>query len=169
MNSLQWINKNTQGSKCVVEFGAAYCEKLRHCHSSVDTRIGLEIWEDYLEKSTYDDCIKICCDFTEFEDHLSDDDMDTALFYDTLEHLRRKEAFCLIKAIQDKFNKILLMIPIGHHPQEVNENPWQDHLSEWNEADVKELGFQEIVLIPNYHNIPGKDHGCVFAIWRKGA
>ena len=61
-----WINSNTVNSKTVIELGSMFFEKLSHVSSTVETKVGIEIWEPYLKsevdhfgKPVFKDCIKI--------------------------------------------------------------------------------------------------------------
>lgn len=170
----EWIYNETKGSKSVVEFGAMFCERMGQVHETVVNRIAMEIHEPYLAKATYAGCSKVCCDMRRFEDYIPDYYMDYALFVDSLEHLSKEDAVDLITRVKGKFNKILLMIPEGNHPQtkdvfEMGADEHQTHRSSWSVDDVKALGFTDIIVDPLFHSGEGggKDSGCIFATWTK--
>ena len=167
-----WIRENTQNSAVVVDFGSMFFDKLGHV-SSLVRKIGIEIWKEYIDRASFHDCQKILGDFTHFEELINHSDMDCAMFIDSLEHLDKPTAMNLITRVQSQFNKILLMIPEGHHSQttdyfNLGADKYQTHRSTWYEEDIRALGFQEIIVDPVFHSgDPSKDAGCIFAIWRK--
>tara|TARA_R110000787_G_scaffold102000_4_gene207770 strand:- start:1388 stop:1924 length:537 start_codon:yes stop_codon:yes gene_type:complete len=166
-----WIRWATTESQTVVEFGSMFFERLEHVNGN---RIGIEIYKPYIDAARFHECTKIQGDFRYFESLVSEDDMDCAMFVDSLEHITREEAFSLMSRVMDKFNKVIIMIPEGNHPMEQDEtgyggHEWQTHRSTWNAQDLVELGFEEkeITLDPGFHNHPERDTGCLFAVWSK--
>ena len=162
----------------MVEFGAGFFDKLCCVHPDVEKRLGIEIWQPYIDKaaSCAKGVIKIKGDIRNFEALIDEEDMDCAMLVDVLEHLEMSEAIDLVHRIKDKFNKIILMIPEGNHPQaedahKMGADEYQTHRSTWYKKDLIDLGFQEVVVIEEYHklwNIPlGKDIGCLFAEWKR--
>lgn len=166
-----WIKENTKECKSVVEFGSMFFDKLSH--ASCPKKIGIEIWEPYILNSKYNDCIKIQGDFTKFEEFIDKEDMDCAMFIDSLEHLDRETAFSLMKKVMNNFNKVLLMIPEGTYHLErdvtgLGADFFQTHRSTWYENDIKQLGFSNIIVDKYFHEGAGYENtGCIFAIWNK--
>lgn len=175
MNLGKWINENTKDSKCVVELGSMFFEQLSKVHHSVLKKIGIEIWPPYIQRARYYDCIKIHGDIREFEALVDKDDMDCCLMVDVLEHFDKETAIDLVKRIKENFNKFLLFIPEGVHPQtkdffKLGADKYQTHRSTWRANEIaEELGIKEenMFYAPRYHNEPGKASGAVFAIWEK--
>jgi hypothetical protein len=171
MNLHQWISENTKDSQCVVEFGSMFFDKLSHVSSK--KKIGIEIWLPYITASRYHNCEKIHGDFTKFESLIKKEDMECAMFIDTLEHITREEAFDLMARVMKSFNKIILMIPEGEYPLEkdvtgMGADYYQTHKSIWNVEDVKQLGFKNIIVDPYFHAGSGYPNtGCIFAVWNK--
>lgn len=163
-----WIKANTQGSWAVVEFGAMFGDILIHAASH--KKIGIEIHQPYIDKAKLP---LIRGDFREFEKLIAPEDMDCALFVDSLEHIEKEEAFDLIKRVQARFVKIILAIPEGEHPQDkdiydMGADEYQTHRSVWHVEDIQKMGFQHIDFRPEYHEpSPGKSRGAIFAIWWK--
>lgn len=167
MSLAEWIGINTADCNVVVEFGAMFGDALQHARSK--KRIGIEIHGPYIARAKLP---LIHGDFKDFESLIPESDMECAMFIDSLEHLEMEEAFDLIGRVQKKFSKILLHLPEGNHPQSVDvfnlgADVHQTHKSTWHVPDVERMGFQEIKYFPNYHSLPGKDPGAIFAIWRK--
>ena len=161
-----WLCTNTEDCKTVVEFGAGYFDKLAEVHTNVKKKIGIEICKEYITEAKYTDCEIIHGDYRDYRSLIETKDMDCALFVDALEHIKMDDALLLIDYMQKDFNKILLMMPEGCHPQ-VGGTSHQAHLSTWYFEDVLKLRFQYISLQPNFHKQKGKDGGCFFAIWRR--
>ena len=174
VNLCGWINGNTAGSSAVVELGAGFFNQLNCVHSSVNKKIGIEIWDSYISSARCQDCIKIKGDLTDFESLIPKEDMDCAMIIDVLEHFPRSEALTLVKKIKNNFNKFLLMVPEGNHPQEKDTtghgaHEYQKHRSTWTKLDLEAIGFNEIHLDKDFHEQydESKDDGCLFATWKK--
>jgi hypothetical protein len=174
MNLGDWIFENTKGCNTVVEFGAMFGERLLSIHPSVKNIFGLEIHQPYIDKFIADKKYAICCDMSRYHNYVPTQYFDCAMFIDSLEHLFKDKAIHLINEVKKDFNKILLMIPEGNHPQskdvfEMGADEYQTHRSTWYVSDIIDLGFQSIILDSQFHgnNGEGKDEGCVFAVWNK--
>ena len=168
---LQWLWDNTAGCTAVVEFGAGFFQQLSRVHSDVKYRVGLEIYKPYHVNAKFTKCLMILADMCDFDLHLKSKHYDCAMFIDSLEHLAMEDAEFLISRVKAKFNKILLMIPEGEHPQTKDVtghggHQEQTHRSTWRVADVEALGFQEVYLDPKFHRGVA---GCIFAVWKKDA
>ena len=168
-----WISSNTNGCKSVVELGAGFFDKLTYVHPSVKTKIGIEIWQPYIDNAKYHDCIKVQGDIRYFDqlDIIKDTELDCVMMIDVLEHFDKITADGMLSIMKDHFNKILLMVPEGNHPQEEDvtgygAHKYQMHRSTWSEADFNR--FHEVIIDPEFHaGIAGKDSGAIFAIWKK--
>jgi hypothetical protein len=170
MNLEKWINYHTRDVSVVVEFGAGFFDKLSHVHSNCRNRIGIEAHEKYLEHAKFKVCRMILGDMRHYREFITRDAMICAMFIDSLEHLDEFEAVDLIRQCQEDFHKILLMVPEGKHPQTKDTTGYgahdlQSHRSTWYKKDLIMLHFDTFVD-PNFHTDPGKDHGCLFGVWR---
>lgn len=179
-----WISEKTNGSNTVVELGAMFFEKLKHVHPSVNNKIGIEIWETYINSEVdhfgvpvIKDCIKIHGSVLDYKELLKGYEMDTAMIIDVLEHFDKDTAFKWIENLKSDFNKIILMVPAGHFPQDIDHSgfeahEYQKHRSSWYQKDIESLGFGEVILDPNFHANPEliankMDTGCWFCVWTK--
>lgn len=184
LNLQNWIQQNTNGSVSVVELGAMFFEKLKHVSPTVKTKIGIEIWEPYINSEVdhfgvpvFKDCIKIHGSVLDYKNLLSDYELDTAMIIDVLEHFEKDVAFKWIKELKNDFKKIILMVPAGYYPQEIDHSgfkadEYQKHRSSWYEEDIIKLGFTEVVLDEYFHANPEllankMDTGCWFCVWQK--
>lgn len=184
VNLNQWINEKTTNSKTVIELGSMFFEKLSHVSSTVETRVGIEIWEPYIKsdvdhfgKPVFKDCIRIHGDILKYRELVKDYNFDTAMIVDVLEHFDKDVAFKLISDLKEDFNKIILMVPAGEFPQEVDHSgfeahEYQKHRSSWREEDIEKLEFTEVILDGYFHWNPelaanNMDTGCWFCVWTK--
>jgi hypothetical protein len=180
----QWINQKTKDSNSVVELGAMFFEKLKHVSSTIKIKIGIEIWEPYIKSDVdhfgvpvFEDCIKIHGSILDYKTLLSGYELDTAMIIDVLEHFDKDIAFDLINNLKQDFNKIILMVPAGYYPQDIDHSgfhadEYQKHRSSWYEEDIRKLGFGEVVLDELFHyneELATKkmDTGCWFCVWVK--
>lgn len=167
----EWIFLNTEGSTCVVEFGAGMFEKLHWVHPSVPKTVGIEVYEPYFNlRNVPANCTAILGNMQDFGRLVKPEDMDTALFVDSLEHLSDEDAYQLISKVKWQFRKILVFVPEGNHPQttdafKMGGDTWQTHRSTWHREDLIDMGFQKVVVDPVYHNEPNKDRGAIFGVW----
>lgn len=184
VNLQQWIREKTNGSITVVELGAMFFEKLKHVSPTVQTKIGIEIWEPYI-KSDVDhfgvpvlqDCIKIHGSVLDYKELLKNYEKDTAMIIDVLEHFDKDVAFKFFNNLKKDFKKIILMVPAGEFPQTEDHSgfeahDYQTHRSSWYEEDIIKLGFDEIILDDMFHANPelidnNMDTGCWFCVWTK--
>ena len=181
VNLQQWIREKTNGSITVVELGAMFFEKLKHVSPTVQTKIGIEIWEPYI-KSDVDhfgvpvlqDCIKIHGSVLDYKELLKNYEKDTAMIIDVLEHFDKDVAFKFFNDLKKDFKKIILMVPAGEFPQTEDHSgfeahDYQTHRSSWYEEDIIKLGFDEIILDDMFHANPelianNMDTGCWFCV-----
>jgi hypothetical protein len=167
----QWINEKTNGSNVVLELGAGFFDRLQHVNGGVTKRIGIEIWQPYIDNAKFNGCIKIKGDVFDYDKLVDRSDFDTVMIIDVLEHFNKDDAFKLLDRLKSDFNKILLMIPEGSHPQETDvtgfgAHEYQKHRSTWSRYEFESL-FDEVLVDENFHEQEGKDSGCIFATWIK--
>lgn len=179
-----WIRTQTSGSDTVVELGAMFFEKLKHVSPDVKTKIGIEIWEPYIISEVdhfgvpvIKDCIKIHGSVLDYKILLNGHNLDTAMIIDVLEHFDKDVAIEWIKKLKTDFKKIILMVPAGSFPQEIDHSgfgahEFQKHRSSWYKEDIEKLEFTEVILDDIFHANPelianNMDTGCWFCVWEK--
>ena len=161
-----WMTQQTKGHKCVVEMGSMLFTRLAQVDPGVSRRIGIEIWEPYIENAKFHDCEKIHGDMREFDTLLPEDARDCVMFIDTLEHLVKDEALDVLERCKARFQKILIFAPEGKCVQEEDVTGYgaheaQTHRSSWTKAELEHLDF-EVIEDPDYHGALG---GALFATW----
>jgi len=72
---------------------------------------------------------------------------DVVLLMDVLEHLERPEGPALLNyAIGHARHSVFLSTPISRYPQgALRGNPYQQHISLWTDAELRDLGFRELL------------------------
>ncbi len=170
-----WIERNSEGCDCFVDFGAGEFRRLNAVKCPV--RVGIEIYEPYIKRSRGNEgTIHILGDMREFEKLLKPEYMDCAMMYDTLEHLTKDDGFDLLRRMQKHFKKIMVKVPEGDFPQggesekygDDDDNEWQEHKSQWYAEDLDELGF-DVTFDKDYFSDPppGAGKGCLFGVWKR--
>jgi len=172
-----WITNNTIESKSVVELGAGFFDKLSYVHTNVRTKIGIEIFKPYIDNAKYDDCIKINGNIIDYKNLLVNQELNTVMIIDVLEHFNKDVAYKLINDLKKDFNKILLMMPIGVFPQNMDaidfgNDEYQTHRSYWYTYDIDNLKFNDNIVDPEFHATPirkinNMDTACYFGVWKK--
>ena len=169
-----WIRSNTEGCQCVVELGSMFFQKLACVHPDVPKKIGIEIWQPYIERAKYHDCVQIHGDLRKFEDLVDCADMDCCMMIDVLEHFDKATALELVERIKQSFNKFLLFIPEGLHPQtkdafKLGADKYQTHRSTWLADEIAEeldMSPANITFDPNQHRNK-RSKGALFVVWER--
>ena len=172
-----WIRENTETSKGVLELGAGFFRRLRDVHPNVKTKVGIEIYEEYIKNAEYNDCVKIKGDALKYNDYIDDYELDTVLIVDVLEHFDKEVGFEWIENLKKDFKKIMLMLPVGLFEQEIDVtgfggHEYQKHRSYWYKSDIEKLNFNENIIDEKFHAtkerlVNNLDTGCYFDIWEK--
>lgn len=144
----KWITHHTIGAHSVLEFGAGVFGVIKNIHASVPWRGGIEVFEPYIQDSQAPEgTVHLCGDMRNWRNLVPDSFVpDVAMFIDSLEHITMDEAKALIEDVKQDFNKILLFIPVGDHPQTKDawgygNDHYQTHRATWTPADVESMGF----------------------------
>lgn len=172
-----WIAEKTADSKSVVELGAGFFDKLSYVHPNVKTKIGIEIFKPYIDNAKYNDCVKIVGNLLDYKNLLVNQELDTVMMIDVLEHFTKDVSYKLINDLKKDFNKILLMMPIGVFPQnmdatDLGNDEYQTHRSNWYTYDIDNLKFNDNIVDPEFHATPNRtmynlDTSCYFGVWKK--
>lgn len=184
------LNQHTAGCKILVELGAGIFRLFRHYHDDLDTKIGIEMCQTYIDNRDDKNAIAIQGDVRNFDELLENygfsphtDEIDVITIIDVLEHLDKDEALDLLKRAQGWSKRILAFTPLGFDEQHgVDEYTFarphlkgkftkeqrelavelQRHKSGWQASDFEALGFQEIWVDKHYHK---HNEGAIWARW----
>lgn len=181
------LTVNTKGCKTLVELGAGIFRLFRHYHSDVETAIGIELIQTYIDNRLDKKAIAIQGSVFDFEKLLNDagylNNIDVITIIDVLEHLEKSDAIELLKRAQQCASRILAFTPLGFDKQTGHDEygfaqpglkqkfsseqraaaiEAQRHKSGWEASDFEALGFQEIWTDAHYHK---KNEGAIWARW----
>jgi ubiquinone/menaquinone biosynthesis C-methylase UbiE len=99
---------------------------------------------------------------------------DVILGIDFLEHLSRDAAEELVEDFRACGRKVVLLVPEGNHPQEVDHyhmggDHWQTHRSTWQAEDLEVLGFtvERWLDFHRWAKDRGADPGALWATWSR--
>lgn len=99
---------------------------------------------------------------------------DVILGVDFLERLSRESAQFFVDNTQALGRKVILFVPEGNHPQEVDHyglggDHWQTHRSQWYAADLEDLGFtvERWLDFHRWAKDRGCDPGALWAVWER--
>ena len=82
-------------------------------------------------------------------DHFDRKGVDVVLASQVIEHLEKEDGLKLIDIMKELASKLVIVAtPRGYMPVSAENNPnkYEKHLSGWNEADFRRLGFETQVL-----------------------
>jgi len=139
-----WINylkREIQPTDTVLDLGCGYNSPIQYCTTSF--RTGVELFPPYLEesrkKAIHTKYINADVSKIEFDPK----SFDVVLASEILEHITKEDGYKLInKMAKWAKKKIILTTPNGYLSQgSYDDNLLQEHLSGWNVADLKNLGF----------------------------
>ena len=160
---LSWLYQHTEGMSGVVDMGAGDCHQLKNVHRDVRNKVGIDVFQPSLEKCLSPEIQKILGDFLYYRGLISLADFPCAMFIDTIEHVEKAQAQKLLIQCQEDFQRVLIFTPLGENPQDtIDGNNYQKHLSTWFPEDLKDLGFQLVLIYPFFHT---NTSGAILARW----
>lgn len=103
-----------------------------------------------------------------------DQEFDTALVIDLLEHLELLDALGTVGQLKSIASTVAMFIPEGIYEQRedvyhMGADSWQTHRGTWFAPDVEALGFG-VEVWDGFHSSwrkPGQASGVMWAVWRK--
>lgn len=119
------------------------------------TILGLDIWIPYIKDikefhftyaHLYNDLIIADARYMPFRDHV----FNLLIASEILEHLTRRDGFELLNELERICNnRIITSTPSRFIEQgEIDDNPYQRHISLWKEEDLIKLGYETKVVYP---------------------
>jgi len=131
------------GCQSVLDIGCGPSSPLQYC-TNIKYSVGVEPFEPYLEKSKNK---KIHTEYLnrKIEDlDFDDDSFDAVVMIELIEHLPKEVGLKVLrKAERWARKKVVVSTPNGFIPQkDMDDNPWQKHLSGWDNKKMEELGFK---------------------------
>lgn len=130
-------------SRKVLDVGAGDGKWGKLLKDLVPIVLALEVWEPYIMKYkldvNYDEVIQGNVSyFNKFEE------FDVIILGDVLEHLEKNDALALVSKLKSVKARVFLTIPISDCPQDGKKlgNPYESHLYQWTNQELKELGWK---------------------------
>jgi hypothetical protein len=164
----KWIRENTDGSRCVVDLGAGFFDKLRYV-TPLAHKIGIEVFPSYLSFAPVGVTAMIG-DIREWERLIEPKYRDTAMLIDVIEHMSKSDGLLLLRSLKAGFRKVLLMTPDGFVEQNEDVtgygNEWQVHMTGWTKEELEAEGMV-VELKANFH--PQIPLGALFAVYERPA
>lgn len=164
-----WVQKETWGYMSGLEFGCGVGVYTREMTCKV--RAGIDGFAPYIDEARStpeNEGIEfILGDFRRFES-IVQQEYQLAMFIDSLEHLTKEDATYLVDRCKQRFDKIVLFVPIGDFSQEPCEgNELQRHLSVWDETDLEEMQMRFWIKSDFHYTSPIDRQAAAFATWVK--
>lgn len=137
------LQNELKDCETVLDLGCGPSSPLQYC-KNIKKSVGVEIFRPYLEESKQK---KIHTEYLNKKISnldFKDNSFDAVILIEVLEHLTEKEGRIIInKAQKWAKKKIIISSPNGFISQkEVDNNPWQKHLSGWDYGKMKKIGFK---------------------------
>ncbi|HEX3426909.1 MAG TPA: methyltransferase domain-containing protein [Acidimicrobiales bacterium] len=63
---------------------------------------------------------------------------DLVIMGDVIEHFEKDDGLCLLRALLAHNKNVVIATPLDFFQQEIANNPYEQHLSRWSEADFRE-------------------------------
>jgi hypothetical protein len=161
----------TADCQSVLEFGCMFGDRLMA--TSCPIKIGVDVHQPYLDRAVQrhgSEAVFLQGDARQAALWFLPRSIDAVLLIDFLEHLAELDANRILERCQTVARKrIIAFVPEGNHPQDrdvtdLGGDHWQTHRSVWYRDDLAKHDF-DVVVWDDFHNIPGKDRGAMFAIW----
>ena len=137
-----YLDRELQGCNSVLDLGCGQSSWLQVC--SIPYSVGVEAFETSLQESKKKRLHTqyILGDVRNLE--FKERSFDAVVAFELVEHLTKEEGDKLIHNMERwARKKIIISTPAGYVPQgEIGNNPYQRHMSGWDIAELKQLGFK---------------------------
>lgn len=140
---LHCLKKELADCKTVLDLGCGPSSPVQYC-KSIKESVGVEIFAKYLKESKKN---KIHTKYLKKDINklnFKKNSFDAVLMIEVLEHMSEKEGKrAITNAEKWAKKKVIITSPNGFIPQkEVDNNPWQKHLSGWSLKKMRKLGYR---------------------------
>ncbi len=133
---------------------------LKSQYMNCDYIVGVDIFDKYLEKITYNkNTILIKYDIRKILNLFLPKSFDIVLILDVLEHLKRKESLKLLRDAEKIAKKaVIIETPLGFIPQNIDiwkmgGDKYQTHRSSWDIRDFEVRGYKSFLRSYKMSNV----------------
>jgi len=136
-----YLDKELDGCSSVLDLGCGTSSWLRVC--SIPYSVGVDAFEPSLKESKgkrlHTQYIMADVRSVEFKAG----SFDAVIAFEVIEHLTKEEGHKLLIDMERwARNKVIISTPNGYVPLNPLDNPFQRHMSGWNIAELRQLGFK---------------------------
>ena len=137
------LKRELADCETVLDLGCGPSSPIQHC-KNIRYSVGVEAYEPYLEKSKKS---KIHSKYIQKKIENLDfpaESFDAVILIEVLEHLSPAIGRKIIKSANKwAKKKVIITSPNGFiNQKEIDNNPWQKHLSGWDYKKMKSMGFK---------------------------
>lgn len=141
------LKKVTRDYATLLDVGCGKGSPVQYLHEGLYS-VGVDIFEPALEMSKqhgiHNEYKKM--NVLDIDQAFEKDSFECVLASDLIEHLTKEEGLTLIDKMETIAQKrIIIFTPRGFvHQDEYEDNPWQEHKSGWEVAEMREKGYDII-------------------------
>ena len=137
------LQKELKNCKTVLDLGCGPSSPLKNCQN-IKYSLGIEIFKPYLNISKKQKIHTKYLQKNILDLNFPQNSFDAVILIEVLEHFSKKDGQKILK-LADKWarNKIILSTPNFYFPMgEIDQNPYEKHLSGWSIQKLKKKGFK---------------------------
>ncbi|KKS42411.1 MAG: Methyltransferase type 11 [Candidatus Kuenenbacteria bacterium GW2011_GWA2_42_15] len=137
------LKKELADCETVLDLGCGADSPLKHC-KNIKYSLGVEAFGSYLEKTKQQKIHNEYWHKKIEEIDLPAKSFDAVILIEVLEHLSKEQGYEILKKAEKwAKKKIIFTTPNGFIAQnEIAGNKLEKHISDWNYAEIKKLGFK---------------------------
>jgi SAM-dependent methyltransferase len=124
----------------------------RELKGKVSILDGVEVWQPYIVQFDLEQLYNHVynCDIRDFN---FEKEYDIAILGDVLEHLPYDDALKVVEKLKNNVREIYLIIPINVCIQQVPGRPFESHLYQWSDKEIRALDFKLLHVGTNENHL----------------
>lgn len=136
-----YLDRELDGCNSVLDLGCGNSSWMQVC--SVPYSVGVDIFEPSLKESRnrnlHTEYVLADVKYLEFKEKA----FDAVIAFEVIEHLTKEQGRKLVSDMERwARKKVIISTPSGYVPLKPMDNPFQRHMSGWNIAELRQLGFK---------------------------
>lgn len=140
----QWLIRDLADCKTILELGCGRYSPILQIRMG-DFCHAIDIWEPYIELHNKNNDYDLCAQADILEYNFPEKQYDAVVIFDVMEHLDRKKVrdFDLFAKMEKAAKKkVIIFTPNGFvENDEVDDDPFQRHISAWEPEDYQRRGY----------------------------